>query len=214
MIKYQYIPKKDRNLQPENKAKTFASVMMKSEFDKFGNASLLNDYQKILNNGCVYLPNYFCEKNDLDIVNKLKQEISSQIPVNWSKHLKYENPEFSSTFNDIVDKMAKYFNVKVVQTRLNYYHDNTDWKPFHHDSHAHGDKEENFTMGASFGESRELVFLHEESGNKFTFPQNNGDIFAFNKEVNQKFMHGVPKKVSRAGERFSVIAWGRIAPRD
>ena len=105
--------------------------------------------------------------------------------------------------------MACHFDVNVIQTRLNYYHDEKDWKSFHHDSHAYGNKEENFTMGASFGASRELVFLHESTGNKFTFPQNNGDIFAFNREINQKFMHGVPKKNSKCGERFSIIAWGK-----
>ncbi len=105
--------------------------------------------------------------------------------------------------------MAARFGVKVIQTRLNYYKDGSDWKPFHHDSHAYGDKEENFTMGASFGASRELVFVHDATKNKFSFPQNNGDVFAFNREVNQKFMHGVPKTNHEIGERFSIIAWGK-----
>ena len=165
--------------------------------------------KKILDNGCIYLQNYFCKNDDYTIVNELKKEIQSQNPVNWSKHLKYENPEFSKTFNKIIDDMAKHFNVKIIQTRLNYYHDENNWKPFHHDSHAYGNKEENFTMGASFGATRELTFIHEQSGNKFSFPQNNGDIFAFNKEINQKFMHGVPKIKTKTGERFSIIAWGK-----
>jgi hypothetical protein len=80
----------------------------------------------------------------------------------------------------------------------------------HHDSHAYSDgKKEDFTMGASFGDSRELEFLHEDSGNKFRFPQHNGDIFAFNHEINKKFMHGVPKGRKSSGARFSIIAWGK-----
>lgn len=211
MRKFQYIPKDKRNInsQNENKAASYASKMLKSEFNRFGNTLLVNDYQKLLNDGCFYLPNFFCPNNDRSIVNNLKKEIEEQTPITWSKHLKYENPEFSETFNKIVYDMAKHFNIKVIQTRLNYYHNNSDFKPFHHDSHAYGNKEENFTMGASFGDSRELVFFHEETNNKFSFPQNNGDVFAFNKEVNQKFMHGVPKKISKCGERFSIIAWGK-----
>jgi hypothetical protein len=44
--------------------------------------------------------------------------------------------------------------------------------------------------GASFGATRELSFLHEPSGHSFTFPQANGDIFAFNTDVNKRFQHG------------------------
>lgn len=209
MKRFQYIPKEKRKCEITNKAEIFTSTIMRSEFDKYCNISLIDDYQKLLNDGCIYLPNFFCKKDDMQTVIKLKEEIASQAPISWSKHLKYENPEFSQTFNEIVNGMAKYFSVKVLHTRLNYYHDGNDWKPFHHDSHAYGNKEENFTMGASFGCSRELVFLHEESGNKFSFPQNNGDVFAFNKIVNQKFMHSIPKIQSHVGERFSIIAWGK-----
>ena len=48
-------------------------------------------------------------------------------------------------------------------------------------------------MGASFGAPRELAFLHEPSGSQFSFPQRNGDVFAFTTEVNKRFKHGVPK---------------------
>jgi len=72
--------------------------------------------------------------------------------------------------------------------------DGTDWKPFHHDSHAYGagGKKEDFTVGASFGGERSLAFQHP-SGHEFTIPQRNGDIFAFTSKVNKCFKHGVPK---------------------
>jgi hypothetical protein len=132
--------------------------------------------------------------------------------VNWSKHLKHENPEFSQTFARIVHAMSEYFDVEVYATRLNFYRDGTDWKPFHHDSHAFGgrEKREDFTMGASFGGERELTFLHEPSGTQFSFPQRNGDVFAFTTQVNKRFKHGVPKLTRGiGGPRFSIIAWGR-----
>ena len=70
-------------------------------------------------------------------------------------------------------------------------------------------------MGASFGGERELAFLHEPSGSQFSFPQRNGDVFAFTTEVNKRFKHGVPKSTKgstaaqQGGPRFSIIAWGR-----
>jgi hypothetical protein len=53
--------------------------------------------------------------------------------------------------------------------------------------------------------------LHPPSGERFAFPQHNGDVFAFDSEVNRRFQHGVPKLSSNVncGPRFSVIAWGR-----
>jgi len=132
--------------------------------------------------------------------------------VNWSKHLKHDNPEGFEAFSAIVARLSEYFDVDVYATRMNFYRDGSDWKPFHHDSHAYGGKalREDFTIGASFGATRELAFLHEPSGGQFSFPQGNGDIFAFSSEVNDKFKHGVPKaKVRDCGPRFSIIMWGR-----
>jgi alkylated DNA repair dioxygenase AlkB len=64
-------------------------------------------------------------------------------------------------------------------------------------------------MGVSFGASRQLEFKHEESNSIFSFPQNNGDVFAFDSEVNKLFMHGVPKSKKKCDARISVIAWGQ-----
>ena len=65
-------------------------------------------------------------------------------------------------------------------------------------------------MGASFGAERQLAFQHESSGISFSFPQRNGDVFAFDSDVNRAFKHGVPKtSQGSCGPRFSIIAWGR-----
>ena len=195
-----------------NKASKYASRIMKSNIS-MTNGYLYNDYNNILKGGCTYLPNFFCETDNLTIFNNLKKEIDLNGMVNWSKHFKHEDPTFSKTFNDIVDRMAKHFNVQVLQTRLNYYKDGTDYKPMHKDRHAYGEGKdkvrEDFTMGASFGASRNLDFIHEQSNEKFSFPQNNGDVFAFNSDINKAFLHGVPKVFKPIGERFSIIAWGK-----
>lgn len=130
--------------------------------------------------------------------------------VKWSKHLKHEDPDFSETFMDICKQISDYFDMDIFAKRLNYYRDGKDWKPFHHDSHAYakGKGKEDFTVGASFGSERQLEFLHEPSGAVMAFPQRNGDIFAFDTDVNAKFKHGVPKAV-RGGPRISIICWGR-----
>eukprot|EP00744_Colponema_vietnamica_P024059 GILI01034990.1.p1 GENE.GILI01034990.1~~GILI01034990.1.p1 ORF type:complete len:225 (+),score=29.50 GILI01034990.1:94-675(+) len=106
--------------------------------------------------------------------------------------------------------MEEYFDVEVYATRLNYYRDGTQWKPYHHDSHAYGSKNvrEDFTMGVTLGTTRALSFLHEPSKMTFEFPQKNGDMFAFTTDVNTRFMHGVPR-TSEIGDRFSIIAWGK-----
>lgn len=214
--RFKYVePEKKQDSNPQNQASKYANQMLKSE-RALVDGKLTNDYKFVLNNGCTYLPNFFCKSSDLTILNKLKEELNEQKDtgmINWSKHFRHEDPTFSKTFNEIVDQMAKHFNVDVLQTRLNYYKDGNDWKPFHHDKHAYGEGNEkvreDFTMGASFGASRNLDFRHVGSNLSFSFPQNNGDIFAFNSDINKAFMHGVPKANSNVGERFSIIAWGK-----
>ena len=111
-------------------------------------------------------------------------------------HFKHENPDFSQTFKYIVKQISEYFSMDVYATRLNFYPDNSSWKPFHHDSHAYGGRKlrEDLTVGASFGATRSLEFKHDGSGHIFGFPQHNSDIFAFTTKVNQQFQHGVPKE--------------------
>ncbi len=199
----------------ENKALKYASAMTKCPLSSSINAT--DDYAEIIKNGCIYIPSFFGVENDKTIFDNLKKEIDLNQMVNWSKHEKYENPQFSKTFNEIIDKMAKHFNVKVLQTRMNYYKDTTTFKPMHKDSHAYyvdenGVKQkENFTMGASFGFTRELQFLHDETKMSFNFPQKNNDFFGFNDKINDKFMHGVPKMKCeniKNSDRISIIAWG------
>lgn len=194
-----------KNNVPRNNALIYSSKILKN-----GNISD-NDYKIILNKGCYYIPNMFGKYNDKTIFNKLVEEIKTHNceQVTWSKHFKIENPENLPIVNDIVKKMSEYFNVSVCQIRVNYYPDNKSWKPFHKDSHKTSDgQKENFTMGASFGDTRELEFKHETSNVKFSFPQNNGDCFAFTSDVNNIFLHGVPKTSVNVGPRVSVIAWG------
>eukprot|EP01125_Pyxidicula_operculata_P005262 TRINITY_DN1896_c0_g4_i1.p1 TRINITY_DN1896_c0_g4~~TRINITY_DN1896_c0_g4_i1.p1 ORF type:complete len:384 (-),score=60.59 TRINITY_DN1896_c0_g4_i1:35-1186(-) len=202
-----------RNSNPTNNfAKVYAQQIMKSERART-ESKLVNDFDAIMKGGCVYIPTFFNDPN-YKLLRSLSDDLSksSNGLIHWSKHLKHENPDFSPTFKDIISKLAEYFDTDVYATRMNFYRDGSDWKPFHHDSHAYGGKgqREDFTIGVSFGVARELAFLHSGSDFTFSFPQKNGDVFAFNSEVNQKFMHGVPKaRGCNIGPRCSIIAWGR-----
>ncbi|KAL8271971.1 hypothetical protein Esti_004095 [Eimeria stiedai] len=142
-----------------------------------------------------------------------QEKLSSVLPVNglcrWSKHLKHENPEAFPTFQKVVHRLSQHFDLEIYATRMNIYPDGSHWKPHHHDSHAYSfvkNQAEDFTVGASFGSQRLLEFAHVKSGIRFSFPQANGSIFAFNSLVNKTFTHGVPAEPKDAvGPRISII---------
>ena len=211
----------DTSIDQSNKASQFILHACNTDFNRT-NACLQNDLRNTLGGNCVYLPHFIASDTDLSLFQALERELfkhegkSEESIVKWSKHLKHENPQFSETFQNVVETLADYFDVDIFATRLNYYPDGTQWKPYHRDSHAYAKNhandpkhKEDFTIGISFGAQRHLAFLHEQSQVKFLFPQNNGDCFAFSSEVNDKFLHGVPKAVDTTGKRFSIIAWGR-----
>lgn len=204
--KMKYVPKKQRTEQ--NQSAIHSSGIIKSQVDRFSR-NMNEEFLKTIKANTIYLPHFLTPASDLTIFNQLEKEMKDHV-VAWNKHTKHEDPTFSPTFNSIVQRMADHFNVEVLATRLNYYRDGQDYKTFHKDSHAYSNgQKEDFTMGASFGSSRELEFKHDDTGHIFSFPQHNGDIFAFTSVVNDQFMHGVPKAHTQVGGRFSIIAWGR-----
>lgn len=171
------------------------------------------DLRKILYFGCMYYPNLLANLEDITIFNKLKDELNLNNDIStitkWSKHFKIENPETSQTFTKIVNLLGKYFNVDILQTRINYY-TYESYKPFHHDSHAYTDgQKEDITIGCSFGSSRTLVFKKDDI--YFNFPQNNGDVFCFDHITNKLFMHGIQKLKNNDvnNERISIVIWGK-----
>jgi hypothetical protein len=206
--------------------KYVSKILRKSEANKL-NASLLESVEACVCGNAVYIERFNCAENDFRILSMLARDLDYESVrgsddrregmIEWSKHLRHDNAEFSETLREIVRRMSEYFDVDVYATRLNFYRDGKDWKPYHHDSHAYANgHKEDFTMGASFGASRELSFLHEESKASFEFPQKNGDVFAFSSEVNSKFKHGIPQLLSSSASRkcdnaprFSIIAWGK-----
>ncbi|KPI86113.1 hypothetical protein ABL78_4805 [Leptomonas seymouri] len=206
--------------QFHNVALTHAASVLSSEAARV-DGQLLDDFGALLRGNAVYIHNFSCAEKDMRLYDKLKAELVASTGakmvgagglIDWSKHQVFDSPtDISQTFNDVIDMLAEYFDVDVYATRLNYYRDGTQWKPQHHDSHAYGGRaqREDFTVGVTLGAERHLVFVHEASQREFSFPQLNGDCFAFTGEVNQLFTHGVPRVHTPIGDRFSIIAWGR-----
>ena len=145
---FTFVKKEDRDGgDASNMASKFASKAMRGEIS-MADGQLAADFESVLKGEAIYLPEFHCGKNDFALLAGLAKDMETHElasegggMVNWSKHLKHENPEFSQTFARIVHAMSEYFDVDVYATRLNFYRDGTDWKPFHHDSHAYGGRE-------------------------------------------------------------------------
>jgi hypothetical protein len=136
----------------ENKAALHASSVLKSNVALINNPSLHDDYHKLLLGHCIYHPNMFCSKYDFTSLEDIIKDLSDHTNIGmqtWSKHFKHSNPDISKTFVNLLLKMANYFDVDIYASRLNFYADETAWKPYHHDSHtkiAQG-KREDFYYG-------------------------------------------------------------------
>lgn len=206
------------NDKPNVCAKFALSILQASPIAQL-DGSLQRDVPLLTEGHAIYIPELLCDKDDFGLLKQLMADLEADDTGNnlvaWSKHAKLESPLTLPTFNRIVMALAVHFDLDIYATRLNFYADNTAWKPFHHDSHAYaagsdGGKED-LTVGVSLGAERELCFKHVQTGQMFAFPQRNGDLFAFDTLVNKVFMHGVPRATERTAEgpRFSIIAWGR-----
>lgn len=77
-------------------------------------------------------------------------------------------------------------------------------------------RNQNITVGVSFGASRELAFLHTKNGSRIYFPQSNGMMFSFGRDVNINWKHGInalsAEEIAGGGPnslgRVSIILWG------
>jgi len=184
-------------------------------------------YEKpVSHDDVIVVPEFFCSQDDWSIYYKLIQEMrESQAAgekkaewMSWHEgaHLLSQNPTGSATYQKVLDKMCHYFSVAEGNrgTRFNWYRDGSDWKPFHHDSaafNAQRAKNQNCTIGISFGASRELAFRHAKTGELLYFPQTNGMLFYFGRDANIVWQHGInalPDNEQDGKGRISIILWG------
>lgn len=118
------------------------------------------------------------------------------------------------TFAMVIDRLRTFFSMDIKATRFNWYQDTSQWKPFHRDSSAiHADKAkiQNFTVGVSFGATRDVAFENMETKTVVSIPQPDGCVYCFAKDTNILWMHGILKeKETRSEGRISIIAWGWV----
>ncbi|XP_057299159.1 uncharacterized protein LOC130629814 [Hydractinia symbiolongicarpus] len=186
----------------------------------------------------------FCEPNDLTIYNKLLGEIrqsgieETDLWQLWhgDSHViaddkkKKKNIILKAQYFFLPQEMPepKELAAGIAETepstRLNWYRDSKEWKPFHHDAAAikpDKAKTQNFTVAVSFGAEREAAFEHATTKTVISMPQPNGTIYVFSKDVNVISRHGIlqffldvggqvpPEKYHSEG-RISIIAWGWV----
>jgi hypothetical protein len=126
----------------------------------------------------------------------------------WKKH--------APTFNMVIERIKAYFSMNVQATRFNWYKDQSEWKPFHHDAAAvkpEMAKKQNFTVGVSFGCTRDAAFEDAETKKVLSLPLTDGSTYCFARDTNILWRHGilqVPPGQQKQEGRISVIAWGWV----
>ena len=178
----------------------------------------------IFNNDVIIFPNFFNSGNTYnDLLNETKHEDFNRLwklwhgdshliaddKIGWKKHC--------PTFNRIIGDIRDYFRMDIKATRFNWYRSTEEWKPYHHDAAAIDPKKsetQNFTVGISFGIERDIAFEHARTKTTVTIPLEDGCLYAFAKNVNIDWRHGIPQLPPtqyRNEGRISIIAWGSVA---
>jgi hypothetical protein len=178
-------------------------------------------------NDVIIIPNFLNETIEKEIYNKLLNEINEsgidkdKLWKLWhgdthliaDDHLNWK--EKVPTFQYILDQITTQFNIIIRSSRFNLYKDSSDWKPFHHDAAAikeHIAEIQNFTVGISLGATRDIAFEHSKTKSTVSFKLPNCTAYAFSKNVNINWKHGIPKihpdKAFEEG-RISIIAWAQ-----
>ena len=118
------------------------------------------------------------------------------------------------TFKMVIDRIGEYFGMNIAATRFNWYKDQSQHKPFHFDAAGvkpEKAKTQNFTVGVSFGCTRDIAFEEVDGKKVVSIPCPDGFTYGFCRDMNTKWRHGIPAIVPEKQEqkgRISVIAWG------
>ena len=168
----------------------------------------------------------FCVENDKSIYESLMREIeeNSDNEALWklwhgdTHHIADDHLDWKKncpTFGGVIDKIRDYFGMDIKATRLNLYKTGGEWKPYHFDAAAVDErksKTQNFTVGVSFGAERDISFEYANGKQRsvVSFPLKNGQCYAFCRDINTIWRHGVPQKKDNSEGRISIIAWGWV----
>jgi cold shock CspA family protein len=185
-----------------------------------GNSSDKKYHRDILSRDIIIIPNFMDNLYD-DLINEIDNCKKNDLWKLWhgdthliaDDHLNWKND--CPLFNKIMDRIKEYFEMEIKATRFNLYQNSDHWKPFHHDAAAvksHIAKTQNLTVGISFGAERDIAFEHAKTKSTISFPLPSGTLYAFAKDVNIIWKHGIPQLSSDKRDengRISIIAWGK-----
>jgi len=188
---------------------------------------------ELQSNDVVIVPDIFADIPN--IYDRLLKEIFSTefdkqeliIPWHEGSHLIVDDhldwKKSCPTFQLIIERIQKYFQMNIKATRFNWMQNLQDHKFFHFDGAALKPeiaKIQNCSIGVSFGATRDIAFQvasHPDCRNVISFPLPNGSTYLFGKDVNIDWRHGVlPIKTDqdykpiKTDGRISIIAWGWI----
>jgi hypothetical protein len=182
----------------------------------------------------IVVTDLFGKDDDMTIYNNLLKEMNEtgisedQLWKLWhgdthliaDDHLNYKDKV--PTFMMVINKLRDYFNMDIKATRFNLFRgDSADWKPFHHDASAVNPEKakiQNFTVGVSFGATREIAFEDAKNPERYrkviSVALPNSSTYAFTRDININWKHGIPQlppnKQKNMG-RISIIAWGYLS---
>lgn len=173
----------------------------------FNNDIIIID--NFLDNSINYMQNIMNEIKDKDIFKLWHGDshyIANDKGIDWKKD--------SHTFQFIIKRISDFFHMDIQATRLNYYKDSNDWKPYHHDAAAiKKDKAltQNFTVAIQLGLTRTVSLQHTKNGTIIDFEISNGQCYAFSDKTNIIWKHGIKQSKTFINQpRISIIAWGKI----
>ena len=104
--------------------------------------------REVTSRDVILVNDLYCQEDDLSIYDKLLKELQDsgvdpdQLWQLWhgDSHViaddKRKWKDACPTFRWVLDRLADYFNMDIKATRLNWYRDSNEWKPFHHDAAA------------------------------------------------------------------------------
>lgn len=174
----------------------------------------------------VLAPNVFSDFEPLFLYRQLEAEIMScGIPQDRLLKLWHGDSHWiaddhthwkdkAPTFAMVLDRIRSFFGMDIKATRFNWYKDTSQWKPFHRDAAALKEKQaeqQNFTVAVSFGATRDVAFEDMKTDVVISIPQSDGQIYAFSRDTNILWKHGILKEPhTREEGRISIIAWGWV----
>lgn len=207
-------------------------VVIDTSFDRLRNTRKQHLDIPLTSRDVLLLPNLFTDFPSNEIYNNLVKEISES-NIHESDLLKWWHgnevvsgthfiandktnwKRYSPTFDMVISRIKEYFKMDIKATRLNWYKDTSQWKPFHKDAAAvKQDKSntQNFTVAVSFGISRDCAFERDDQcKNVISFPVGDGEVYCFANDTNIIWRHGVLQDNPPQDKgRISIIAWGWV----